>query len=194
MGWTCPECGFMNAEEAPVCTCGFEQSGFLSADCVEAEPENGEGAASHIFETTISAEEILSARPSGPSSAEKAVAEKPRTRQSSFHPPDRVMLKEVGHWKISFSPGERRISIGTAALDPFRLDLTIEDFEEILETVCEIAGTRKTLRSLELADKDVLELIEFVTEMVEAKKSRMRPSFSPEDVNAITSLVNSKLS
>ncbi|MEJ2683514.1 MAG: hypothetical protein P8Z71_03845 [Candidatus Sulfobium sp.] len=194
MGWTCPECGFMNAENAVICTCGFDQSVFLSSDSVEAEPENGGGSGNHLFETALPAGDILPAGHSGPSSAEKAVAEKPRTRPSSFHPSDRIMLKEVGHWKVSFSPSERRISIGTAALEPFRLDLTPEDFEEILESVCEITGTRKTLRSLELMDKDVLELIEFVTEMIEAKKSRIRPSFSPQDVDAITALVNSKLS
>jgi hypothetical protein len=194
MGWVCSECGFMNEEEAGVCTCGFDKSVFLSSDPAEAESEDGGQLGSDPFGDAFSARDVLPASRSALPSVKEAVTEKLRGRRSSFHPSDRITVKEIGTWKFSFSPSEGRISIGTAALEPFRLDLTVEDFEEILESVYEVTGTRKTFHSLEIMDKDVLELIEFIGEMIDAKRSKTKPSFSPEDVGAITALVNSKLS
>lgn len=193
MGWICPECGLMNAGEDTTCSCGFDQAVFLSSGPAAAEPENGGRLGNNPFEETISVQDIAGGV-TVKSSGKKTVAEPPRTKRSSFHPSDQITLKEIGTWRFSLSPSEKKISIGTAALEPFRLDLTVEDMENILEAVYEVTGTRKTLRSLELMDKDILELIEFIVEMTDAKRSKIRPSFSPEDMGAIAALVNGKLS
>lgn len=192
MGWTCPECGFMNAEDSVVCTCGFDQSLYLSSHAAEAGAQDGLG--SDPFGAGFSGRDTPAAGSSALSSTKKAIAEKPRTRRASFHPPDRITVKEVGVWKFSFAPSEGKISIWTPALEPFRLDLTLEDFEGVLESVYEVTGMQKTLRGLELKDKDVRELIEFIGDMIDTKRSKISPSFSPEDVGAVTALVNGKLS
>ncbi|MEJ2695691.1 MAG: hypothetical protein P8013_03495 [Candidatus Sulfobium sp.] len=192
MGWICPECGFTNVEDAALCTCGFDRSVFISSDPAEAESADEERLGVDPFGDSFSVPDIPSASPS--SSVKRAIAEKPRARRSSFHPSDRVTLKEVGTWKFSFSPSEGKISIGTAALDPFRLHLAVEDLEEILESVYEMTGTEKTLRGLKLPDMAVLEIVEFVSEMIDAKRSKIKPPFSPEDVTAIAALINGKLS
>lgn len=194
MGWTCPECGFMNAEDTVVCTCGFDQSVFLSPDSDEEGLEEAIQISKDPLDAALSVRNILSSTRSAPSSERKAVAEKPRTMKSSFHPSDRITLKEVGSWSFSFSPSENKISVGTAALDPFRLDFSVEDIEEILEAVYEMTGKRKTLRTLELVDGDVQELVDFIGEMIDSKRSKIRPSFSPEDISVIAALINGKLS
>lgn len=194
MGWICPECGFTNAEDVAVCTCGFDHSVFLSADLAEAESNDGEHLVSSHFGVASAAGDVTPAGRSASSSANRAVAEKVRPVRSSFHPPDRITVREVGSWKFSFSPSEEKISIGTDALEPFRLDLAVKDFEEILEKIYEMSGTRKTVRGVELMDKDVLELVEFIVEMIDSKRSKIRPSFSPEDVGIIATIINGKLS
>ncbi len=194
MGWICPECGFMNKVETGVCTCGFDRSVFLSSDLSGAESAGGGQFAIEPFGAASPAGDIFHADLSSQASSKQALEEKPGAKRSSFHPSDRITLREVGRWKFSFSPSDGRISIGTAALEPFRLDLTVEDIEGILDSVYEMTGTQKTVRRLELADKDVLELIDFIGEAIDAKRSKIRPSFSPDDVVVITELVNRKLS
>lgn len=194
MGWTCPECGAKNTGDLYVCACGFDQSSYLASDPVEAELAEDLEVDDYLLDAAFSAGNISS--PSSPASsvAKKAVAEKQGIRRSPLDASDRVTVKEVGPWKFSFSPSEGRISIGTAALEPFRLDVSVQDIEDILESVYRVTGKRKTLRSLELMDKDVMELLEYIGEIVDAKRSKIRTSFSQEDVGAITALVNSKLS
>ena len=195
MGWTCPECGFMNAGEASVCTCGFDRSEFLSPEPVEAELAEALEIDDYPFDISLSGGNTPASVRSAPASAKKAVAGKqPDTKHSSFRPSDRVTLREVGAWRFSFSPSDGRISIGTAALEPFQLELAVDDLEAILEAVYKLAGKGKTFRNLELPEKDVLELVEFIGEMIDDKRSKIRPSFSQEDIGIITSLVNRKLS
>lgn len=195
MGWTCPECGYVNAGDVRVCTCGFDQSAFLSPEPVEAELPEAVEIDDLDFGVSISGRSAKTAASSTPTVATKAAAEKqPEKMLSSFRPSDRVTVKEVGAWRFSFSPSDEKICIGTSALDPFRLELAVGDLEEILESIYKLKGSSKTLRSLELLDKDVLELLEFIGEMIEDKRSKIRPSFSHEDVGIITSLLNRKLS
>ncbi len=194
MGWICPECGFMNTVETGVCTCGFDRSVFLSSDLSGAESEGGGRFDSDAFGAASPAGGIFHADLASQSSSRQALEEKPGAKKSAFHSSDRITLREVGRWKFSFSPSDGKISIGTAALEPFRLDLTVEDFEGILDLIYEMTGTQKTFRRLELADKDVLELIDFIGEAIDSKRSKIRPSFSPDDVGVITALVNRKLS
>lgn len=194
MGWICPECGYVNAEDVAVCTCGFDQSVFLSSNTVEAELADEIEIDIHSIDDAPSAGNTSHAVRSAPSSAKQAVAEKSGSRRSSFHPSDLVTVKEVGSWRFSLSQSDGRISISTAALEPFRLDLSVGDLEDILEAVYKLTNNRKTLRRLELMDKDVLELVEFIGEMIDDKRSKIRPSFSHEDVGVISSLLNGKLS
>jgi hypothetical protein len=186
MGWICPECGFMNTVETAVCTCGFDRSVFLSS-------EGGGQFDGDQFVAASPAGDIFHADLS-PQASSKQAPEGTLAKKSTFHSSDRITLREVGRWKFFFSPSDGRISIGTAALEPFRLDLTVEDFEGILDSVYEVTGTQKTVRRLELADRDVLEIIDFIGEAIDAKRSKIRPSFSPDDVGVITALVNRKLS
>jgi len=72
--------------------------------------------------------------------------------------------------------------------------MTIGEMQEVLDKVYELSGMAKTLRSLEMGEKDMLELIDFIGEMIDAKKSKIRPSFLPEELEAIKGLVNAKLS
>lgn len=195
MGWTCPECGSMNAGEASVCTCGFDRSEFLSPEPVEAELAEALEIDDYPFDISLSDVNTPAAVRSAPTSVKKAVAEKqPETKHSSFHSSDGVTLREVGAWHFSFSPSGGKISIGTAALEPFQLEIAVGDLEAILEAAYKLMGKGKTFRNLELLDKDVLELVEFIGEMIDAKRSKIRPSFSQEDISVITSLVNRKLS
>jgi hypothetical protein len=194
MGWTCPECGAKNTGDLYVCACGFDQSSYLASDPVEAELAEDLDVDDYLLDAAFSAGNISSSASPASSVTKKAVAEKQGARRSSLNPSDRIIVKEVGPWEFSFSPSEGRISIGTEALKPFRLDVTVRDIEDILEAVYGLTGKRKTLRSLELTNEDVMELLQYVGEIVEAKRSKIKTSFSQEDVGAITALVNSKLS
>lgn len=199
MGWTCPECGSMNTGDLYVCKCGFDQASYLVSAPLEAELAEDAEIDDYLFDAAFSPGNASSSGGPVPSATKKAVAAKREIKLSSSDSSDsdssdRVTVKEVGPWRFSFSPSDGRISIGTAALEPFRLDVTVQDIEDILESVYKMTGKRKTLRSLELMDKDVAELLEYVSEIVDAKRSKVRTSFSQEDVGAITALVNSRLS
>ncbi len=193
MGWICPECGLINKGEASECGCGF-QSVFLISEPSDFVPGHEEGAGKKAFDIDLSMRNIFPEGGADPAPPETTDVEELPLKRDIRTSDEAVTVKEIGAWKFSFSPSEGQVSIGTPALDPFCLRMTIGEMQEVLDKVYELSGMAKTLRSLEMGEKDMLELIDFIGEMIDAKKSKIRPSFLPEELEAIKGLVNAKLS
>jgi len=193
MGWVCPECGVINKGEVQACGCGF-QSVFLISEPAEDVLEREEISDNDVFDNALSMQDIFPEDGSDPTSPEKISTKKlPAKRKEGFSKEERI-IKEIGAWRFSFSPSDGRISMKTPALDPFCLKMTIEEMQEILDTAYELTGAGKTLRSLEMGEKDVCELIDLVGEMIDVKKSKIRPAFSPGELGEVKAFINQKLS
>ena len=193
MEWICPGCGYMNENGSDLCVCGFQQSDVgthvpadlqAGGDPMEAVGALKKSLADHAC-VGLAAREVRG-RKAG--MTEKGVSKRFDTASL-----EHSVLKEIGAWKFSYSSVDEYVYIGTPVLDPFCLKVTIGDLEEILETVYERTGAKKTLRKRELPKEDVNDLVQFMEEMIDAKKAMIKLSFSPEELDAVTELVNRKL-
>jgi hypothetical protein len=193
MGWVCPECGLINKGDASACGCGF-QSVFLISDPSDFAPEHEEESGNEVFGNALSMQNIFQEDDPDPPSPEKINTKKVAPKRKAHTSDGEISIKEIGAWKFSFLPSEGQISIGTPALHPFCLRMTIGEMQEILDAVYELTGAGKTLRSLEMGEKALFELVDFIAEMIDVKKSKIKLAFSPEELEAIKGLVNEKLS
>ena len=106
---------------------------------------------------------------------------------------ENILLKEVDSWAFTFSQEENCINLGTPALKAFKLTLTLEDLEEILELVYRITGGQKTTRKLQLSVEALPELIEEVNRLSEEKRSKVSIKFDQDELKGIAELINKKL-
>lgn len=103
------------------------------------------------------------------------------------------VIKEIDSWTFTFSQEENCINLGTPALKEFKLQLTLEELEEILESVYKITGKQKTMRKLELSIEDLPDLIEEVNSLIEEKRARIPIKFNKGELQGIADLINKKL-
>jgi len=103
------------------------------------------------------------------------------------------VIKEIDSWVFTFSQERNCINLGTPALKEFKLQLTLEDLEEILEGVYKITGKQKTMRKLQLSIDDLPDLIEEVNSLIEEKRSKVPIKFNKSELQGIAELINRKL-
>ena len=103
------------------------------------------------------------------------------------------MVKEVEGWRFTYSGSENCMYLGTPALQSFRLKLTLEDLQELLDSMHEMTGVEKPGEAIELQKSDVLELISVLDDMIEEKRSRFKIIFSDEELRSLSELINEKL-
>ena len=104
-----------------------------------------------------------------------------------------LVIKEIDSWVFTFSQEENCINLGTPALKAFNLKLTVEDLEELLESLYRSTGERKTLRKLQLSVEALPELIEEVNRLIEEKRSKVSIKFDKGELQGIAELINKKL-
>jgi hypothetical protein len=104
-----------------------------------------------------------------------------------------VAIKEIDSWVFTFSQEDKCINLGTPALKAFNLKLTVEDLEELLESLYRATGERKTLRKLQLSVEALPELIEEVNRLIEEKRSKVSIKFDKGELQGIAELINKKL-
>ena len=102
-------------------------------------------------------------------------------------------IKEIDSWAFTFSPEENCINLSTAALKTFKLKITLEDLEELLEIFYRITDSKKTIRELQLSDEALHDLIKEINRLIEEKRSKISIEFDKGELQGISELINKKL-
>jgi hypothetical protein len=165
---TCPSCGYKDFDPAKQCTCGYNADETFVAAVSDEKKK-------------ISVKEIR----------RKEVKNLVKAKNDNLV--DEVVIKEIDSWTFSFSPIDKCIYLGTPALQSFKLMLTLDDLEELLEFVYRNTGEEKTLRKLRLSAEDLPDLIEKVHRMIEDKRSKIKITFDHDELQGIADLITTKL-
>lgn len=103
------------------------------------------------------------------------------------------VIKEIDSWTFTYSEQDRCICLGTPALQSFRLNLTVDDLEELLEVMYRKTGSEKTMRRLRLPYEEISDVIEHIHRLIEEKRSQVMLDFSDEELEEIAGAINDKL-
>jgi hypothetical protein len=163
----CPSCGHEGFNPAKQCVCGY-----------------------HAYETFAESpdeKKKLSVKEIRRKELKNLVKPKVETQ------PGEIVIKEVDSWVFSFSPVDKCIYLGTPALQSFKLTLTLEDLEELLESVYQHTGEEKTIKKLRLSAEKLPDLIEKVHKLIEDKRSKMNITFELHELQEIADLITTKL-
>jgi hypothetical protein len=106
---------------------------------------------------------------------------------------DEEVIKEIDSWTFTFSRRDGCISMGTPALQAFRLKISVEDLEDMLEVVYEKTDSEKTIRRLNLSAADIIGVIDKVDRLIDEKKSKISIKFTGDDLQEITDFINVQL-
>ena len=161
---TCPSCGRHNEDIDEQCECGFINDKSVIAELDKKDID------------VIKSKSL------------KKIAEPKNDKLTSPS-----VIKEIDSWIFTFSQEENCINLGTPALKEFKLKLTLEDLEELLESVYKLTGSQKTIRKLQLSMDALPDLIEEVNRLIEEKRSKVPIKFNKGELQGIAELINNKL-
>jgi hypothetical protein len=165
----CPVCGRHDFNSNKQCICGYhaDESNVIDSFIMESEGteyEELEGA-------TL----------------------KNHVKSNDNKPSEELVIKEIDSWVCSFSKVDNCICLGTPALQSFKLKLTLNDLEELLEFMYQKTGKERTTRKLQLSVKEIPDLIDKVNKMIEEKKSKIAVKFARDELQEMVDLINMKL-
>jgi hypothetical protein len=164
MSSQCPSCGYIDFDLEKQCVCGFNADELFIAE----RKKKGNDAVKS--KSLININEL-----------------------KNNNNTKKIVIKEIDSWTFSFSPVNDCIYLGTPALQSFRLKLTLNDLEELLEFMYHKTGQEKTTRKLRLSAKETNDLIGKVYTMIEEKKSKIIVKFTDDELQKIAGLINTKL-
>lgn len=191
MAWECPSCGSKNYGTFKNCACGYAKDdvflvkdvAICSQDVSEDDVQCPDIPQNCISDQNLSFQEPL-----------RTQELTPRGRPDSMSSmPDEELIKEIGSWLFSFSIVDGCMSISTPALQSFRLKVTLEDLEDLLEFLYRKTGSNKTIRKINLEPTDIVEVIDRVDKMIEEKKSKVCLKFTNDELQEILDIVNMQI-
>jgi len=165
---TCPSCGSRDYIDEKTCVCGYHSDDSFS-DTVAS-------ISSGLSNETIKGKVL------------KKLARKDSSRYG-----DEILIKEIDSWAFSYSKKEKSISIGTPALQSFRLRIELDDLEDLLEQIYKYSGEGKTLRKLQLNPDEMPEIIDKVSKKIEEKREKISVKFSDSELQEFMDLINIRL-
>ena len=165
---TCPSCGSRDYIDNQTCVCGFHSADSFS-------------------ETVASISEGLD----NEKIKEKVLNNMARMNNTIYR--DEILIKEIDSWAFTYSEKEKSISIGTPALQSFRLKIGLDELEDLLEHVYQCSGEGKTLRKLQLTTDELPEVIDRVSKKIEEKRRKIAVKFSDDEMQEIMEFINSRL-
>ena len=191
MSWKCPTCGRQNFETFKNCICGqhIDDSVVIEHNLMESHNAPQEGEPFPVITPHGPINHMVFPQKALKSHKPNALG-KPDTKSDIFF--DEV-IKEIDSWLFTFSHLDNCISIGTPALQSFRLKLTLNDLEDLLEFLYQMTGGEKTTRKIRLSTKEIREVIDKVDGMIEEKRSKTALQFTGDELQEITDLINVKL-
>lgn len=164
----CPSCGRQDFDVSKTCPCGYyaDESYVIDSFIMEHEAAGGGQAGKSLRE-----------------SARMAVRNKTED----------LLIKKIDSWICTFSLADNCIYLSTPALQAFRLRLTIEDLEELIEFVYARTGAKKTVRKSSLSAEEMPDFLNRVVRMIEEKRSRVPLKFAGDELQELLGLINKKL-
>jgi len=191
MSWKCPSCGRENHDPFINCECGQSSRGGV---LVKQELKDYQQASEGVEESV----DILSGCTNDQTQSLLSLSEshdvQPRDNNDDFsHRYDEEVLKAIDSWLFTLSRRDGCISIGTPALQSFRLKISVEDLEEMLEFLYQKTGNEKTIRRLNLSAADIIGVIDKVDRLIDEKKSKISIKFNSDELQEITDFINVQL-
>lgn len=191
MAWKCPSCGCQNYATFKNCICGYiRNDDFLvkhgpmsSQDVSEDGVQCPDIPPNCISDHNLSLQEPLGTQELHPLGRPDSMSSMPHEE----------LIKEIGSWLFTFSSVDGCISISTPALQSFRLKVTVEDLEDLLEFLYHKTGGKKTIRKIGLEPIDIAEMVDRVDRMIEEKKSKVCLKFTNDELQEIADIVNMQL-
>jgi hypothetical protein len=191
MSWKCPTCGRRNFETFKNCICGqyVDESVLIEHNLMEGHDASREGEQFQVMTPEGTGNHMVSPQRALESHKAKAPGRPESKSDISFE----EVIREIDSWLFTFSHLDNCISIGTPALQSFRLKLTLKDLEDLLEFLYHKTGKEKTTRKIRLSTKEITEVIDKVDGMIEEKRSKAALQFTGDELQEITDLINVKL-
>jgi hypothetical protein len=191
MSWKCPSCGRENHDPFNNCECGQSSKGGV---LVKEELKDYQPASEGVEQSV----DILSGRKSDQVQSLQIPSEShdmqyKDNNDSYSYMYDEEVIREIDSWLFTFSRRDGCISIGTPALQAFRLKITVEDLEAMLEVLYQKTGNEKTIRRLNLSAADIIGVIDKVDRLIDEKKSKVSISFTTDELQQITDFINVQL-
>lgn len=192
MFWKCPSCGSQNHETFNSCICGyFNNGGVLIKEEVKDYQHVSEGGAQcPDIPLDCTSDQKIPSLQGPPESHDVQASGSP---DSPISMPDEEVIKEIDSWLFTFSRADGCISIGTPALGAFRLKISVEDIEDLLESLYQKTGNAKTVRKLNLAVTDIIGVVDKVDRLIEEKKSKVSIKFTGDELQEIADFINLQL-
>jgi len=191
MSWKCPSCGRENHDPFINCECGHSSlGGALVKKGLKDNQHASEGVEQFVDIPSGCINDQTESLQSPPESHDV----QPRDNNDSLtYLHDEEVIKEIDSWLFTFSRRDRRISIGTPALRSFRLKISVEDLEDILEGLYQKTSNENTIRRLNLSVADIMGVIDKVDRLIEEKKSKVSIQFAGDELQEITDFINVQL-
>lgn len=164
MSLQCPSCGRQTSDLETQCECGFNADESFIAELEKKDSDTKQ------------------------SSSQKNINAPKNNKHTN-----KQVIKKIDSWEFISSPVDDCIYLGTPALQSFKLKLSLNDLEELLEFMYHKAGQEKTTRKLSLSVKEINGVIDKVQTMIEEKKSKIIVKFSDDELQKIAELINTKL-
>ncbi len=191
MPWKCPACGRQNYETFNNCSCGYS-----SCDAVltkhgltDYQRVSGEAELRHDIPLNCASDHAASLQ----RLTESHDLQAPEKHDSTNGAPQEEVIKEIDSWLFTFSSADSCISISTPALRSFRLKISLEDIEDLLEFLYQKTGNEKTTRKIGLGVTDILGVIDKVDRIIEGKKSKVSIKFNGDELQEIADFINLQL-
>jgi len=191
MSWKCPSCGCQNQETYNNCACGYSGNGSILIKQELKDYQRVSEGSEQYFD--IPSDCISDQTPSLQAPPKSHDVQASESHDSPSSMPDEEVIKEIDSWLFTFSRRDSCISIGTPALQSFRLKISIGDLEDLLEFLYQKTGNEKTIRKINLSAADIIGVIDKVDRLIDEKKSKVSINFTSEELEKITDFINLQL-
>jgi O-succinylbenzoate synthase len=168
MTYTCPSCGNLEFDPSRQCTCGYQ-----------ADEQFFKKSIMHRFKE-INSKEEQEKKPKRPAPGS--------SRQA-----DHEVLREIDAWQATYTEGEDCIRLGTPALQSFRLALTVDILEELLEYLYQKQEINRTIRASSLSQENLSEVVRHISALVDEKRAKVKVTLDSKELNAIGTIIQGLL-
>lgn len=191
MSWKCPSCGCQNQATYSHCSCGYHGNGNIlvkqELNDYQGILESGGECSDTPSDCTSDAIQSLQEPPKDHDMQAPERSEPPNAT------PGEEVIKTIDSWLFTFAHGDNCLSIGTPALQSFRLKISTEDLEELLELLYQKTNSDKTIRKSNLSATDIIGVIDKVDRLIDEKKSKISIQFTSDELQEITDFINVQL-
>jgi len=191
MSWKCPSCGRENHDPFINCECGQSSKGGV---LVKQELKDYQHASEGVEQSVDIPSGCTNDQTQSLQIPSVSHDVQPKDNNDAFsYMYDEEVIKEIDSWLLTFSRRDGCISIGTPALQSFRLKISVEDLEDMLEVLYQKTGNENTIRRLNLSAADIIGVIDEVDRLIDEKKSKVSIKFTSDELQEITDFINVQL-